>query len=120
MSGEKTLEQALAENYELQERLYAAARRMEEFRVLFEGDALTYLRSVYNNQCLEQSERLKAAELALPYEKPKLSANLSPTSRHIDGLGERLETARKASGLRVIEGPRPGPGAEGPPPKDAA
>jgi hypothetical protein len=95
-----TKEEALAaENERLKEQILAGYRRMEEFQVLFEGDALTYLRSVYNNHTLDQRERLRAAELALPYEKPKLSADLSPGGRHIEGLGERLEIARKASGL---------------------
>lgn len=62
--------------------------------------ALGLLRAVYNSKELPLYMRVDAAKAALPYELPKAG---TPRPREIPNLGERLETARKAGGLRVIE-----------------
>jgi hypothetical protein len=55
---------------------------------------------VYLNSKLPLPTRMRAAEAALPFERPKLAAVLS-ASISGDEFGERLEAARK----RLIEGP---------------
>jgi hypothetical protein len=72
--------------------------------------ALGLLRAVYNSKELPLYMRVDAAKAALPYEMPKAG---TPRPREIPNLGERLEVARKAGGLRVIEAAKP-------PPKGAA
>jgi hypothetical protein len=64
--------------------------------------ALGLLRSVYNSPDLPLHMRVDAAKAALPYECIKPG---TPKPREIPDLGPRLEAARKAAGLRLVEGP---------------
>jgi hypothetical protein len=63
-------------------------------------DALAFLRAVYLNLKLPLPVRMRAAEAALPFERPKLAAVLS-ASMSGEEFGEALERARK----RMVEGP---------------
>jgi hypothetical protein len=73
-------------------------------------DALAFLREVYQNPAIPLMTRMRAAEAALPFERPKLAAVLSAS---VSDFGDKLERAR----LRAIEGasrsdgPRPEPRA---------
>jgi hypothetical protein len=82
-----------------------ALYRIESIRELFEsGDALQFLRVTYNNQSLDFKTRMRAAELALPYEKPVLKATiLVEGSKGFKGyqLAEKLHDAR----LRLVQPP---------------
>lgn len=62
--------------------------------------ALEFLRAVYQNDRLPLMTRMRAAEAALPFERPKLAAVLS-ASIPGEEFGSRLEAARK----RLVEGP---------------
>jgi hypothetical protein len=62
-------------------------------------DALTFLRAVYSNEAVPLSVRMRAAEAALPFERPKLAAVIS-TSLPGEEFGDQLEAARK----RMVEG----------------
>lgn len=63
-------------------------------------DALAFLRAVYLNSKLPLPTRMRAAEAALPFERPKLAAVLSASLSGED-FGNALERARK----RVDGGP---------------
>jgi hypothetical protein len=72
--------------------------------------ALGLLRAVYNSKDLPLYMRVDAAKAAIPYELPKAGTK---AMTQVNGLGERLETARKAAGLLVIEGSARPPGPKG-------
>jgi hypothetical protein len=85
----------------LQEEFFDARRQVESYRELFEGDALTFLRTVYNDAGAKPNDRLRAAELALPYEKPKLHVMLS--GQDLRGLGDKLKEFRQqARQLQIV------------------
>jgi hypothetical protein len=65
-------------------------------------DALTVLRAIYRNRTVPLPVRMHAAQAALPFERPKLSAVLQ-TSVSGEDFGAALERARK----RAAEGPKP-------------
>lgn len=91
------VEKLQAEKADLQRELISAYHKIAALKELFEGDAIAYLRTVYNNPNYELRERLRAAEAALPYERPKLSASmLVEGSKGASGhqLAERLKEAR--------------------------
>jgi hypothetical protein len=69
-----------------------------------ELDALGYLQAVYRGKLIAESQRMKAAIAALPFETPKLSvsANLSAA-----GLGSRMEQIMSARGLAPVIDARP-------------
>jgi hypothetical protein len=67
------------------------------------ADALAFLRAVYLNSKLPLPVRMRAAEAALPFERPKLAAVLS-ASMSGEEFGEALERARKR-----VDGGRPQP-----------
>src|SRR5580692_10536712 len=71
-----------------------AVQRMKRARArIFDGDAHAFLVSVYRNEDLELDPRIKAAGLALAYERPRL-ASTSVTVRHIsDWTDEELAAA---------------------------
>jgi hypothetical protein len=73
-------------------------------------DALAFLRAVYLNSTLPLPTRMRAAEAALPFERPKLAAVIS-TNLSGEDFGLALERARK----RMLEGPQ----LEGPQPRTA-
>jgi hypothetical protein len=54
---------------------------------IFDGDAHAFLVSVYRNESLPLDPRIKAAGLAMPYERPRL-ASTSVTVRHISDMTE--------------------------------
>lgn len=60
-------------------------------------DALSYLRSVYRDPMEPTSVRMKAAALALEFERPRLAVTANLTG---EDFGEALERARKR-----LEGP---------------
>jgi hypothetical protein len=55
---------------------------------IFDGDAHAFLVWVYRNEGLELDPRIKAAGLALPYEKPRL-ASTSVTIRRVSQWTEQ-------------------------------
>jgi hypothetical protein len=64
-------------------------------------DALEYLRSVYQNPLEDTRTRMRAADMALPFERPKLVATLQ-----LDGesFASRLEAAiARSERAKVIE-----------------
>jgi len=64
------------------------------------ADALSFMKAVYLNQSLPLPVRMRAAEAALPFERPKLSA----AALIVDGdFAERLERAVKRSQPMMIE-----------------
>ena len=58
----------------------------------FAGDGLEYLQSVYRNPALEQHVRIRAAALAVPFERPKLSAVAQAGP---DDFADMLERTRR-------------------------
>jgi hypothetical protein len=62
----------------------------EEFPEDF--DALDYLRAVYKGQVPFDPSRVKAAAIAIAYERPKLSVQGSMNFR---GMGDRIEQAHR-------------------------
>jgi hypothetical protein len=58
------------------------------------GDALGFLRAVYNNEALPLAVRLDAARTAIKYETPSLSA-VAVNSIEEPSIAEKLENARK-------------------------
>ena len=54
-------------------------------------DSLTVLQSVYSNPASTEVNRIKAAASALPFERPKLSVQVSVRGPAV--LGERLDQA---------------------------
>jgi hypothetical protein len=67
-----------------------------------QNDPLEYLRSVWADPLQPTSVRMRAAEIALPFERPKLAAVIS-TNLSGEDFGDVLERARK----RMAEGPKP-------------
>jgi hypothetical protein len=59
-----------------------------------EAGSLDLLRAVYRDETLPLRVRMRAAEAALPFERPKLAAVLSASISGED-FGEALERARK-------------------------
>jgi hypothetical protein len=79
-----------------------AKRSDNEGAEIVAGDALGFLRAVYLNPSLPLPLRMRAAETALPFEKPKLAVTAI-----VDGgdFAKRLDAAIARSGLapKVIE-----------------
>jgi hypothetical protein len=67
-------------------------------RPLEDEDALGFLQGVYRNRATPLSIRMRAAALALEFERPKLAVTANLTG---EDFGEALERARK----RVDGGP---------------
>jgi|SRR5580700_5572163 hypothetical protein len=72
----------------------AAVQRLKRVRAkIFDGDAHAFLVSVYRNEAIDLDPRIKAAGLALAYERPRLAAT-AVTVRHIsDWTDEELAAA---------------------------
>jgi hypothetical protein len=69
---------------------------------IFEGDALEYLQSIYKGRVKYDAYRFRAANAAVPYERPKLAV---AAILHPDGsFAERLEKAisRSQQPMKVI------------------
>jgi hypothetical protein len=88
------------------ELIAAQRRRVDELNDPVAGlegvDALTVLRAIYRSRTVPLSVRMHAAQAALPFERPKLSAVLQ-TSVSGEDFGAALERARK----RMAEGSKP-------------
>jgi len=69
--------------------------------IMGDTDALTILQSVYSNPTSSEGNRIKAAASALPFERPKLSVQVSVRGPAI--LGERLD---QANGMKTINPPK--------------
>ena len=86
------------------ELIAAQRRRVDELNdpvgPLESLDALTLLQAVYSSSSVPLPTRMRAAEAALPFERPKLAAVLSASVSRED-FGNALERARK----RVDGGP---------------
>jgi hypothetical protein len=68
--------------------------------IMGESDALTCLQAVYNNPASPEGNRIKAAASALPFERPKLSVQVSVRGPAV--LGERLD---QANGMKTVNPP---------------
>ena len=70
------------------------------------GDALGFLRAVYLNPSLPLPIRMRAAEAALPFEKPKLAvtAHIDPGGDWAERLGRAVE---RSNAVRLIAPPAP-------------
>ena len=69
-----------------------------------ELDALGYLQAVYRGKIIAESQRMKAAIAALPFETPKLAvtANLG-----FAGFADRMERMMSARGIAPVIDARP-------------
>jgi hypothetical protein len=93
----------------------AAVQRLKRVRAkIFDGDAHAFLVSVYRNAAIELEQRIKAAGLALPYERPRL-ASTSVTVRHISDWTEE-ELAAAAAEAEAAAAALEGLGGSLPPP----
>ena len=54
-------------------------------------DALMYLQAIYRGEVRADPTRMRAANMALPYERPKLSVAVTTNHR---GMGNALDAAR--------------------------
>jgi hypothetical protein len=68
--------------------------------IMGDADALTCLQSVYNNPASSEGNRIKAATGALPFERPKLSVQVSVRGPAV--LSERLD---QANGMKTVNPP---------------
>src|SRR5262245_4383281 len=73
-------------------------RKIFEAQAVEGASALSFLRAVYSNRDIPLPVRMRAAEAALPYESPKLSAVMT-ASMDEERFAERLEAARQRAGL---------------------
>jgi hypothetical protein len=62
-----------------------------------ELDALGYLQAVYRGKIIAEPQRMKAAEAALPFERPKLAVLAT-----LDSFATRLEEMMEARGMRTV------------------
>ena len=69
--------------------------------IMGDSDALTCLQAVYNDPSASQGNRIKAAAASLPFERPKISVQVSVRSPAV--LGERLD---QANGMKTINPPK--------------
>jgi hypothetical protein len=96
-----------------------AVQRLKRLRAkIFDGDAHTFLAWVYRNEGLDLEHRIRAAGLALPYERPRL-ASTSVTVRHVSDMTEEEVAAAIADAeitAAALEGVRSsvpaGPGSQ--------
>ena len=75
------------------------------------GDALGFLRAVYLNPSLPLPIRMRAAEAALPFEKPKLAvtAHIDPGGDWAERLGRAVERSNAARLIEHAPAPPPPP-----------
>jgi hypothetical protein len=77
-------------------------------------DALTYLQAIYRGELRADPTRMRAANMALPYERPKLSVAVTTNHR---GMGNAIDEARaklEAKRLPPAAEPEPVQSAAGP------
>jgi hypothetical protein len=65
-------------------------------------DALSCLQAVYNDANASESDRIKAAAAAIPFERGKLTVNVKVAGPGL--LGDRLDNARA---MKVVNPPPP-------------
>jgi hypothetical protein len=63
-----------------------------------ELDALGYLQAVYRGKIVAEHQRMKAAIEALPFERPRLSANANVAV----GFGRHMERIGRAAGQSTV------------------
>jgi hypothetical protein len=73
------------------DKLRAEVKRLVDW-VTTDSDALACLQAVYQNPQSPEGNRIKAATAALPFERPKLSVQVSVQGPAV--LGDRLDAAR--------------------------
>jgi hypothetical protein len=69
--------------------------------IMADADALTTLQAVYQNPQSSEGNRIKAAAASLPFERPRISVQVSVRGPTV--LGERLD---QANGMKVINPPK--------------
>jgi hypothetical protein len=67
-------------------------------------DALTYLQAIYRGKVQADPTRMRAANMALPYERPKLSVAVTTSHR---GMGDMLERRNAAMQAKRLADPVP-------------
>ena len=82
------------------DKLRAENKRLVDW-IMGDSDALTTLQAVYQNPQASEGNRIKAAAASLPFERPKLSVQVSVRGPAV--LGERLD---QTNGMKVINPPR--------------
>src|SRR5215468_11198453 len=71
---------------------------MEEVEIADEADALAVLRAIYQSPQVALSMRMRAAEAALPFERPKLAMTAVVDA---GSLAEKLQRARLRAAGRL-------------------
>jgi hypothetical protein len=69
--------------------------------IMGDSDALTTLQAIYQNPQVFEGNRIKAAAASLPFERPKISVQVSVRGPAV--LGERLD---QANGMKVVSPPK--------------
>jgi hypothetical protein len=86
------------------QRLKSELERLQAPRQFHYGDALGFLRAVYNNEALPLHVRLDAARTAIKYETPSLAAVAVQAAKE-DTIAEQLAAGRKRAVLQRTAGP---------------
>jgi hypothetical protein len=94
------LEYALRAQMAKIDELRAENKRLVDW-IMGDADALTVLQSVYNSPASSEGNRIKAAAASLPFERAKISVQVSVRGPAV--LGERLD---QANGVKVINPPK--------------
>jgi hypothetical protein len=83
--------------------LQSVAKAESEASEIFEGDALEYLQGIYKGRIKYDAYRFRAANAAVPYERPKLA--VAAVIHHDGSFADRLEKAisRSQSPPKLIE-----------------
>jgi hypothetical protein len=82
------------------DKLRAEVQRLVSW-IMGDLDSLTVLQSIYTNPAASEGNRIRAAAASLPFEKPKLSVQVSVRGPAI--LGERLDAT---NGMKTIDPPK--------------
>ena len=82
------------------DKLRAENKRLVDW-IMGDADALTTLQAIYQNPQVFEGNRIKAAAASLPFERPKLSVQVSVRGPAI--LGERLDAT---NGMKTINPPK--------------
>jgi hypothetical protein len=81
----------------------------EWLRPLSPSDALDYLRKVYNNELESTHTRMRAAAIAIEYERPRLAVTASITANNFQEIIERRMKRAEEHGLLELKAlPAPG------------
>jgi hypothetical protein len=82
------------------DKLRAEVKRLVDW-ITGDLDSLTVLQSIYTDPTSPEGNRIKAAAASLPFERPKLSVQVSVRGPAI--LGERLDAT---NGMKTINPPK--------------